>query len=324
MRHILPATTIVALLLAIPCLAQEPDEAGEPPLEPAVMARLAERSLLLDGAVINDLLVVVGERGHILRSEDHGRTWQQVAVPTRTTLTGVFLHDQNLGWAVGHDAVILRTSDGGQSWQKVYRDVELESPLFDVWFADAESGFAIGAYGLFLETSDGGETWSSRYISDDDFHLHRLSPADGGRLYIAAEAGNVYRSDNAGQTWISLPSPYEGSLFGVLPLAGDSLLILGLRGHLFRSDDAGQTWLELVTGTEAMLTDAVELADETVLITGLAGVLLSSADNGDSFTLEQQESRTGIATALPAGDGGVILVGEAGVRRLEEPPGGAS
>ncbi|NIN72690.1 MAG: sialidase, partial [Gemmatimonadetes bacterium] len=49
--------------------------------------------------------------------------------------------------------------------------------------------------------------------------------------------------------WTTLPSPYEGSFFGTLPLEGDSLLLFGLRGHLFRSDDAGESWEEIPTGT---------------------------------------------------------------------------
>ena len=51
-----------------------------------------------------------------------------------------------------------------------------------------------------------------------DFHLNRIVGASGSRLYIAAEAGHLYRSDDAGRTWNELPSPYEGSFFGVLPL----------------------------------------------------------------------------------------------------------
>ena len=107
------------------------------PRDHAVIAPLAADSLLLDGTVVDGLAVVVGERGHILRSEDQGRSWRQAAVPTRATLTGVHFHDRQLGWAVGHDATILRTVDGGQSWEVVYSAPEEESPLLDVWFRDA-------------------------------------------------------------------------------------------------------------------------------------------------------------------------------------------
>jgi photosystem II stability/assembly factor-like uncharacterized protein len=80
---------------------------------------LAEKSLLLDGQIISDRIIVVGERGHILTSEDHGVSWQQQQVPTRATLTSVFFIDPTNGWAAGHDSVILQTRDGGRHWQEI-------------------------------------------------------------------------------------------------------------------------------------------------------------------------------------------------------------
>ena len=56
----------------------------------AVKSKLAEKSLLLDVVSVEGLVVAVGERGHVLRSEDSGKSWHQAEVPTRATLTGVF------------------------------------------------------------------------------------------------------------------------------------------------------------------------------------------------------------------------------------------
>jgi photosystem II stability/assembly factor-like uncharacterized protein len=321
------ATLIVVSLAALPAVAAPQDDE----IETSLIKPLADRSLLLDGATAGGLMMVVGERGHVLVSRDEGRSWRQVQVPTRSTLTGVFLHDEQLGWVVGHDAVILRTRDGGDSWDRLYWAPELEQPLLDVWFKDAENGFAVGAYGLFLETSDGGDSWNERAIVEEDdqletdpyaftsaadLHLNQIARAASGRLYIAAEAGGAFRSDDDGATWVALEPPYEGSFFGCLPLAGDTVLLFGLRGHLFRSDDAGETWRQLDTGTVALLTDGVQPSDGPLIITGLAGTLLLSHDGGESFELAQQEDRQGLATALPTSDGGLVLIGEFGVNRL--------
>src|SRR5690349_8937389 len=46
-------------------------------------ARLAAKSLLLDVARAGSRLVAVGDRGHVLLSDDEGGTWRQVIVPTR-------------------------------------------------------------------------------------------------------------------------------------------------------------------------------------------------------------------------------------------------
>ena len=302
-----------------------PPEAGA---REAVVAPLAIETLLLDGAAAGSRLVVVGQRGHVLLSEDDGASWRQAKVPTHALLTAIHMHDERIGWAVGHDAVILRTEDGGESWTMLHHAPEEERPLLDVWFRDAESGFAVGAYGYFLATEDGGRTWTSGEVSEDDFHLNALVPvagpvsatADPGfqRLYIVAEAGVVYRSDDGGKTWRALPSPYGGSWYGGLALDRDRVILTGLRGHLFRSEDGGETWTEVATGTQAALTGAVRLPSGTIVITGLEGSVLISEDGGHSVSARRLRSREGISAALPLAGGAVLLIGEFGVRRLAD------
>ena len=316
---------VLALLLVgagLPVVAQDDADFS-------ILAPLAQSSLLLDGAARDGLAVAVGERGHVLVSRDQGRTWDQKQVPTVSLLTAVYLHDGQLGWAVGHDAVILRTRDGGETWDRVHYAPDEERPLLDVWFRDETHGFAVGAYGYFLATEDGGDHWTDREIAtaeeeEDDFygggfeyHLNHLARSGAGRLFIAAEAGTVYRSDDDGESWVSLPSPYEGSFFGSLALDDEALLLFGLRGHLYRSEDAGDTWSLLETGTTAMITDGIRLQDGTVVLTGLSGTLLVSRDSGFTFTLKQRDDRLGIASILQTADGGLIFIGEGGVQRVE-------
>ena len=301
---------------------------------------LAVKSLLLDGQVVGDRIVVVGERGHILISQDQGVSWQQQPVPTRTTLTSVFFIDPANGWAAGHDGVILQTGDGGRHWQMVYSDPQHEQAILDLWFMDREHGYAVGAYGLFLETEDGGASWQpldfaptplkadetntdgggENPSADEpwgiDFHLNQVAETATGLLVISAEAGNLYRSDDGGRSWLSLPSPYEGSFYGALPLARDTVLAFGLRGHLFRTDNAGRTWTAVETGTQATLNDGILLTDGRIALAGLAGALLLSDDNGLSFQLMPQADRAGISKILQVGDGALILIGEKGIRRL--------
>jgi photosystem II stability/assembly factor-like uncharacterized protein len=296
------------------------------PSEWSVVAPKAATSLLLDGVVVDDLIVVVGSRGHILTSADRGVSWQQQPVPTRAMLTGVFFHDTQLGWAVGHDADILRTHDGGKTWQRVHHRPDEQRPLLDIWFSDDRNGLAVGAYGYYLTTNDAGDSWTARelyppgiaggesYEDFFDFHLNHISRSATGRLYIAAEAGTILRSDDGGQTWSSLPSPYTGSFSGTLPLEDDSLLLFGLRGNLFRSENAGESWTRIPTNTVALLTDALKLSDGTLVITGMGGILLVSKDGGQHFSVQAREDRQGLSTILETPDNTLILVGEYGVQ----------
>ena len=282
---------------------------------PAVEAPLAIESLLLDAAVAGRRLVVVGERGHVLFSDDRGGTWKQARVPVRALLTAIHMRDSRTGFAVGHDAVILRTDDGAETWRIVHRAPEEDRPLLDIWFRDATAGFAIGAYGSFLSTDDGGRSWIPRVIGDDDYHLNALVPAGPARLFIAAEAGVLYRSDDNGRSWRKLSSPYSGSWFGALALDENRLLLAGLRGRLFLTADGGDSWTRVPTGVFATLTGAVRLRSGLILVTGLDGTLLVSRDGGRSASPVRSPTRRGISSALALGDG-VLLTGEFGVRRL--------
>ncbi len=280
-------------------------------------APLASRSLLLDGADTGSSLVVVGDRGHVLVSADDGATWNQSAVPTRVLLTAVDFAGEKDGWAVGHDAVILRTRDGGATWRIVHCAPEEERPLLDVWFRDAKAGFAVGAYGYFLETRDGGESWESRLISDDDFHLNVLVPADpdGTRMFIAGEAGAIYRSDDAGRTWQALPSPYAGSWFGAVALDRDRLVLAGLKGRLFQSTDAGETWSRIATDVPSTLTGMLRLDDGRLLLTGLEGVVITLDPRTLKSWLDRLPARPALAGALELADRSVLLYGQPGVLR---------
>ncbi|MBW2366848.1 MAG: hypothetical protein JRH15_03080 [Deltaproteobacteria bacterium] len=306
-RLLLPYLLTVAIILSVTVAAAT---------EFAVKAPLVTQSLLLDASMAGSRLVAVGERGHIIYSNDAGDTWQQAQVPTRAMLTGVFFIDQSLGWAVGHDAVILKSTDGAATWQLVHNAPEEERPLLDIWFKSPQFGIAIGAYGYFLTTTDGGNTWSSTTISEDDWHLNQLAVSENGTLYIAAEAGMLYRSQDNGASWSMLPSPYEGSFFGAVSMGKNQLLVCGLRGHLFRTEDDGDNWIAVETGTQAMLNGGLTLSDGRVVLVGLAGTVLISSDRGKTVSLFQQPDRKGISAALPLGNDHLILFGEAGVRRI--------
>lgn len=307
----------------------------DPGALPAESARLAAQSLLTDLAQAGARIVAVGERGHVLLSDNKGQTWRQAkSVPTQNLLTGVCFSDERRGIAVGHDEIILTTADGGETWRRQHYAPEAQQPLLDV-LCNGSDAIAVGAYSVYFSSSDHGATWSERKFAptqpaapkaqtrdaaDDlteDFHLNRIVGASGSRLYIAAEAGHLYRSDDAGATWIALASPYEGSFFGVLPLNGDSLLAYGLRGHLFRSDDTGATWRKIETHTEAMLNDAVRLPRGGVAVVGLSGAVLTSEDDGEHFALAQQSDRKGLSAVLPDGASELVTVGEGGVTLIK-------
>jgi len=281
----------------------------------AIPARLAKRSLLLDVHGRGERVLAVGERGHILLSTDGGKNWRQVAAPTRRTLTGVFLIDDQTAWAVGHQSVILKSGDGGEKWAKANAENDPETAYLDILFLDAKTGFIVGSYGKFLSTSDGGKTWTEAKQDDDPHFSHIITAPDGG-LWLTGEFGTVRRSGDRARRWEPLATPYEGTFFGTLPLAKGGAVVFGLRGNIFRSED-GKAWKQVESPTQSLLHGGLALADGRFVLSASAGQLLLSSDEGRTFRPVEWPGAATATSLWQASDGAVLLTSDKGVHRLE-------
>jgi photosystem II stability/assembly factor-like uncharacterized protein len=345
---------VAALLLAAGATRGEPppqarlqsSQDAELPPRDAERARLAARGLLIAIASAGQRLVAVGDRGIIVLSDDQGASWRQADhVPSQALLTGVCFLDSAHGVAVGHDELILTTEDAGRNWKRAHYAPQAQRPLLDVWCGAGATVIAVGAYSAYFTSADRGASWrevkfmpvatpasrvrhgtavadassaaaASAEAAGGGFHLNRIVSGADRRLYIAGEAGHLYASADEGASWRTLASPYEGSLFGVLPLPGEVLLAFGLRGHLYRSADAGTSWQPIKTGTVAMLTGAAPLGARDIALVGLSGVVLVSHDGGRSFALLQQADHAGLSALASVGAEKLAVVGEGGAKLI--------
>jgi photosystem II stability/assembly factor-like uncharacterized protein len=300
-----------------PNAAEGPATAGLPALkvlsDPAVQSPKALGAATLAVARVGKRLVVVGERGTVLLSDDAGEHWQQASVPVRVTLTSVRFVNERTGWAAGHLGVILRSDDAGQTWvkqldgqqaaaavaatagelsdEKAQRNAQRfaeegpDKPFFDLDFADAQHGFAVGAYNMAFATVNGGKTWQpalQRLPNPKNLHLYGVRYV-AGKVYVVGEQGLMLRSDDSGESFHALASPYKGSFFGLLGAHSGSLIAYGLRGNAVRSTDQGAHWDKLETGLPMSISAAAELNAGTLALLSQTGELLLSRDDGISF-----------------------------------------
>jgi photosystem II stability/assembly factor-like uncharacterized protein len=288
--------------------------------ESSESARLAAKSLLLDIARAGSRLVAVGDRGHVLLSDDEGRTWRQVIVPTRAMLTGVCFGDSQHGWAVGHDGALLATTDAGETWKHQYAGVGVDVIFLDVFFSDAQHGLVVGAYGKCLLTTDGGQTWEDAAPVPDEMHINQITPTTTDLLYLAGEAGTLLSSTDAHKPWHKHDVPYDGSLFGVLPLGEHSLLTYGLRGHVLVSDDDGESWTERDMPAAVLIMAGIKLKSGVVILAGAGGNFFVSRTGAKSFAhWKPSDYLGGVSALLETADGALLAVGESGTARLQLP-----
>lgn len=329
---------------------------AEPDLleRPALQSPRGAKSVLLAVARADKRLVAVGERGVILLSDDNGNTWRQAKVPVSVSLTNVRFASPRKGWAVGHSGVVLHTLDGGESWFKQLdgrqaAQLEFEAaqaaakkaddanaqrrlaeaqrvvddgpdkPFLDANFADENNGFIVGAYGLMFATQDGGKLWRSwmgRIDNPKGKHLYSIHAA-GRDLYIAGEQGALFRSNDDGQTFLEIKTPYAGTYFGVLTAPKGELIVYGLRGNAYWSGDAGRNWQKIETGPPVTFTAGVALGDGSVVLADQDGNVFQSRDQGRTFRPLPVDQRFPFTGVIQAADGKLILSGTRGITRLE-------
>jgi photosystem II stability/assembly factor-like uncharacterized protein len=320
---------------------------------PAVKSSLAARTLVNGLARAGERVVAVGQRGHVLLSDDLGASWRQAAVPVSSDLVAVVFPTATQGWAVGHDGVVLRSQDAGATWTRVldgrmagdamveYYQREAaaaadskraaalleeakrfaaqgaENPFLDVGFENEKTGYLVGAFGLALRTTDGGASWQPLLHATDNpkaLHLYAVR-AVAGDVYLCGEQGLLLKLDRQGA---------NGGQFRAieLPYKGTlfgvtgnqrAVVVHGLRGTVLRSADAGRSWQPVNTGLQVGLTGSSVDAEGRIVIVSQAGHVLVSRDDGASFALAKIDKPTPAAAVAIVGKSALVVGGPRGV-----------
>ncbi|WP_219094887.1 YCF48-related protein [Pseudomonas sp. UMAB-40] len=320
---------------------------------PALHSDLAAQSTLTGLTLVGERLVAVGQRGHILYSDDAGQHWQQAQVPVSSDLVAVHFPSPSQGWAVGHDGVVLHSVDAGQTWSRqldgaqvgpilldyyqhqlasqpdnadlqarvseAQRMVEegADKPFLDVWFESEQVGYIVGAFNLIFRTDDGGRRWTPLLEHTDNpsaLNLYALRPV-GADLFVVGEQGLVMKLDRASGRFNATPTPYNGSFFGITGKPG-ATLVFGLRGNVFRSTDSGASWSKIDLGLPLSITASSVNADGRIVLVSQAGHVLVSVDDGASFQSKPNTSLAPVAAAQVATGGTLVLAGTRGLRQL--------
>lgn len=294
----------------------------------AAPSDIAALSLLLDVEKAGSRLVAVGARGHIVYSDDDGKTWAQAKVPVQVLLTGLSFADDKNGWAVGHGAAVLRTRDGGLTWEKIFDGNKANAYVIDAARklvtdleekVDQASDQARGDLEMQLE--------EATYAAEDaeaDSEAGATKPLldvwfrNANEGYVVGAYGLFFGTRDGGETWQylapMLPNPDHFHLNAINALADGSLFIVGEAGQIFRSIDQGVSWQSIESPYEGSLFGVNGTGVKGQVLTfGLRGNAFRSEDNGETWA-EVAQDITETLMSGAVGDGGrLVLVGNSGM-----------
>lgn len=289
---------------------------------PALQSEKAARALLLGVATAGSRLVAVGERGIVVTSDDQGQTWRQAQVPVSVSLTAVQFASPSLGWAVGHDGVILKTEDGGQVWSKLLdgnhantlvladlktRIAELEGAVAEASGDDPERLQAeLETIQFRLEDAEAGASFGpARPLLALWFKDERLG-------FVVGAFGQIFRTDDGGETWSSLAgaltNPDSLHLNSITRLENGTLAVVGERGTIWFSGDEGTSWRVTEVGYDGHLYGVVRAGRGALLAFGFAGNIFRSADDGQTWARLDRISEKSIVGGLADTGRGLLLV----------------
>jgi photosystem II stability/assembly factor-like uncharacterized protein len=306
-------------------------QAGEPEATVASHKKLS-KSLLLDTALAGNRLLAVGERGHIIYSDNGGDSWQQSQVPTTQMLTAVFFISDRQGWAVGHDGLILETHDGGESWL-VQRDglaaqeklnradrnraqarvAELEAALASA-NEDTAADLRLNLEEAAMDLED-----AEHLLLEADFAppLMDIWFQNDSLGWAVGAFGTLLQTSDGGKNWQSvgqrIENPEGFHYYGITGNSNGQLFIAGETGGMYRSPDGGLRWQQLDSPYDGSWFGVLQQPSTGVLwVFGLRGNIFRSSDFGSTWTPAGNDNTMTIAGATIAKDGTVVMVGSVG------------
>ncbi len=135
------------------------------------------------------------EKVRILRTDDRGRTWEDIPLPGLNHAIALCFTDAANGWLLGEPAgpfspPLLATRDGGKTWKDAGLDLGRAAALKCLACRDENAAWAVGP-GLLVGTKDAGRVWATldgpRTEGDDDVGLYYGRASDGEYLLLGTE-----------------------------------------------------------------------------------------------------------------------------------------
>lgn len=224
---------------------------------------------------------IAGDYSTIPYTSDGGQTWTDQVPGNKNHLYGIDFLDENFGLACGIGGTILTTNNGGAIWEDI--SIGGDILFFDIKIADEQTIYA-GQEGHIVKSTDGAQSWTTISASDMT-NIRGLELLDNNHLVAYSLGGNVYVSENGGDSWTQANCPLNNKR-DIHFFSNEIGWLSSNEGILFKTTDGGLNWEMIDTQIDDNLEGIYQLDENNiwVLSNSYSGVLYHSADGGQNWT----------------------------------------
>ncbi len=194
----------------------------------------------------DNVVVVVGDVGTVLVSNDRGMTWERLQLPSLQPpilpdLIDVVVCPDGTFAALDAARGVWFAGTEGRAWAA--SDKPLNEDGFDLACDLNGRVWVVGAFTQITSTADQGQTWQDQSIGEDAiFTSIQFTEANTGIIF--GEFGLHYRSQDGGGSWQahkSVPNDfYSLASWFETPQKG---WLTGLQGAVLHTSDGGNHWV---------------------------------------------------------------------------------
>lgn len=223
-----------------------------------------------------------------------GYGWYKQTSNTTSTISGVFVFNQNKAITTGFGGLIRTTTNGGSTW--MLSSTGVFTNLHKVCFVNESIGTIIGEQGVLLNTSNGGNLWNVVSMGTSS-NLNSISFVKvGGETtntgFVAGSNGIIFKTTNAGVTWTQLNSGTTEILIDISFADLNTGYVVGHNGTVIKTTNGGTTWVSQNTGINNINYLGVNFIDQnTGVISGGSptftnGYILKTTDGGTTWVVK--------------------------------------
>lgn len=203
-------------------------------------------SLVFDPQDTRILYAGTNRKG-LVKSKDKGENWE-LSGGGFTNVKDIFVSHKNqkvifLIATVEGVTKLLRTDDGGENWLQLSKE-RIASERLTAFNVDRENEQIIylgDARGGIQKTENGGKTWKNILWAKSGIREMTPDPVDVDKFYIVTSATGIMRTDDGGDSFVTLP--ISGTILNFIthPIK-EGVVYVSTNKGMGISNDGGVSW----------------------------------------------------------------------------------